>query len=77
MINTEIRMTKTARRAAKALAVRYHGFMQAVAEKNDNGKIVWGKLLLLSIAETGVDLGDTKTIQSIVDRCIRNEGQAQ
>lgn len=41
-----IKMSNKAKQAARALAVSYNAFMKAVNEDDNNGKCVWGRILI-------------------------------
>lgn len=50
------------RKAAKALAISYHGFHVALAENDDSGILAWGSCLRADQAKIGVELVSPENI---------------
>jgi len=58
-----IKMTKTAREAARRLAVAYDAFNEARRDGRQNGIAVWGETLLEAQDATGIILYDADDIR--------------
>ena len=62
-----INMTKKARTAARALAVAYDAYNNAVEAKKDNGIHVWGEMLIDAQRETGIELYEEVNIRTQIE----------
>lgn len=61
---------------AKSLAVRYHAFLDAVANNDDEGIIVWGPMLSEIQTEARIEMVGPNTIASLVEIARRSMKQA-
>lgn len=51
---------------AKTLAVRYCAFNRALDDQDDNGVLVWGRLLISSMDETGVEISSRSNLDGLM-----------
>lgn len=61
--------------AAKSLAVRYDAWHAAGDANDDQGKRVWGRLLLQSIEETGCFQNSAEHIRALISAAERRQDE--
>lgn len=57
---------------AKSLAIRYHAFLDAVAQQDNEGIIVWGPMLEKTQTATRLEMIDPTTINGLVTHARRS-----